>query len=97
MYDRSHICTLSANKHYYSTVAEPAFWYWRRNAPKMNRQNKICGILCRCKGYACRLACTDKFPDVSTRLRKSIMGEAPNPPPPPGYASVLREIYISYK
>ena len=43
-------------------------------------------IFCRYKWYACRLTCTDKFPDVPTKLRKSIIGGAvapPAPPPPP--------------
>ena len=37
---------------------------------------------------ACRLTCTDKFPNVPTKLRKSIIGGggagAPPPPPPSG-------------
>ena len=31
-------------------------------------------ILCRYKLHACRLTCTDKFPNVPTKLRKSIIG-----------------------
>ena len=50
-------------------------------------------ILCRYKWHACQLKCTDKFPNVPTKLRKSIIGRgavAPLPPPPPpsGYANV---------
>ena len=33
--------------------------------------------------HACRLTCTDKFPNVPTKLRKSIIGPCPPPPPPP--------------
>ena len=47
--------------------------------------------------YACRLTCTDKFPDVPTKLRKSIIGggggscpPAPPPPPPP-LATLVRQ------
>ena len=49
-------------------------------------------ILCRYKRHACRLTCTDKFPNVPTKLRRAgIMGGGggllpPAPPPPPGYA-----------
>ena len=53
-------------------------------------------ILCRYKWHACRFTCTDKFPNVPTKLRKRIMGGGgggvapPTPPPPPsGYANVL--------
>ena len=31
-------------------------------------------ILCRYKWHACRLICSDKFSNVPTKLRKSIMG-----------------------
>ena len=38
---------------------------------------------------ACRLTCTDKFPNVPTKLRKGIIGGAVAPPcPPSGYANV---------
>ena len=45
-------------------------------------------ILCRYKWHACRLTCSDKFPNVPTKLWKSIMGGGggglpPAPPPPP--------------
>ena len=43
-------------------------------------------IFCRYKWHACRLTCTDKFPNVPTKLRKRIIGGggaiAPCPPPP---------------
>ena len=45
------------------------------------------------KLHACRLTCTDKFPNVPTKLRKSIMGgncpPAPPPPPPPPLATIM--------
>ena len=46
-------------------------------------------IFCRYKWNACRLTCTDKFPDVPTKLRKSIIGGGGGvaPLPPSGYAS----------
>ena len=49
-------------------------------------------IFCRYKWYACRLTCTDKFPNVPTKLRKSIIGGGAVPPPPPssGYASDIQ-------
>ena len=31
-------------------------------------------ILCRYKWHACRLTCTDKFPNLPTKLRQSIIG-----------------------
>ena len=31
-------------------------------------------ILCRYKWHACRLKCTDKFPNVPTKIRKGIIG-----------------------
>ena len=31
-------------------------------------------MLCRYKWHACRLTCTDKFPNVPTKLRKGIIG-----------------------
>ena len=42
--------------------------------------------------YACRLTCTDRFPNVPTKLlKKKIIGGGggfpPPPPPPSGYAS----------
>ena len=47
--------------------------------------------LCRYKGHTCRLTCTctDRFPNVPTKLRKS-MGNCPPPPPPGTYASDLK-------
>ena len=50
-------------------------------------------ILCRYKLHVCRFKCTDKFPNVPTKLRKSIIGggaPCPPPPPPSGYASAPR-------
>ena len=46
-------------------------------------------LSCRYKWHACRLTCTDKFPNVPTKLRKSIIGGLLPPPPPSGYASAL--------
>ena len=40
-------------------------------------------ILCRYKWHACRLTCTDKFPNVPTKIRKSIIGGQLPPPAPP--------------
>ena len=43
-------------------------------------------ILCRYKWHACRLTNSDKFPNVPTKLWKSIIGREdcpPYPPPPP--------------
>ena len=40
----------------------------------------------------CRLTCSDKFPNVPTKLWKSIIGEggiAPLPPPPPPPATLM--------
>ena len=53
-------------------------------------------ILCRYKWHACRLTCTDKFPNVPTNFQmyrqnseKALLGSCPPPcpPPPPGYAN----------
>ena len=51
-------------------------------------------IFCWYKWHACRLARTNKFPNVPTKLRKSIIGGQlpslpPPTPPPPGYANGL--------
>ena len=48
-------------------------------------------ILCRYKWHACRLTCTDRFPNVPTKPRKSIMtgGGGAIAPCPPGYANAL--------
>ena len=47
-------------------------------------------ILCRYKWHACRLTCTDRFPNVPTTPRKSIMGGGGAIAPcPPGYANAL--------
>ena len=43
-------------------------------------------IFCRYKWHVCRLTCTDKFPNVPTKLQKSIMGV----PPPPLATLVIR-------
>ena len=54
-------------------------------------------ILCRYKWHACRLTCTDKFPNVPTTLRKALWGgdNCPPPPPPPsGYASEFRMVKL---
>ena len=40
-------------------------------------------ILCRYKWHACRLTCTDKFPNVPTKLWKSIIGGGGQPAPLP--------------
>ena len=40
-------------------------------------------ILCRYKWHACRLTCTDKFPNVPTKLLKSIIGGGGQLPPTP--------------
>ena len=55
----------------------------------------FCSIFCwyfryffRYKWHACRLTCTDKFPNILTKLRKSIMGGGGVAPlSPSGYAS----------
>ena len=39
-------------------------------------------ILCRYKWHACRLTCTDKFPNVPTKLRKCNIGGGQLHPPP---------------
>ena len=47
---------------------------------------RVLQILCRYKWHACRLTCSDKFPNVPTKLWKSIIGGGglpPCPPPPP--------------
>ena len=44
-------------------------------------------ILCRSNDMFCRLTCTDKLPNVPTKLWKSIIGgggQLPPPPPAPG-------------
>ena len=61
-------------------------------------------ILCRYKWHACRLTCTDKFPNVPTNFQiyqqnseKALLGwqlplpplPPPPPPPPSGYANAL--------
>ena len=52
--------------------------------------------LCRYKWHTCRLTCTDRFPNVPTKLRNYIIGPGaegqfpPCTPPPPGLcASVV--------
>ena len=60
-------------------------------------------IICRYKWHACRLTCTDEFPNVPTKLWKSIIGGggAVAPLPPSGYAIVpqvvLRETQFRNK
>ena len=52
-------------------------------------------IFCRYKWYACRLTCTDKFSNVPTKPRKSIIGGGgggscpPWAPPPPPLAMLV--------
>ena len=56
-------------------------------------------ILCRYKSHACRLTCTDKFPNVPTKFWKSIIGGGGGqlPPCPPLATLVIgssRTFYI---
>ena len=53
-------------------------------------------IFCRYKWYACRLTCTDKFPDVPTKLQKGIIGGAVAPPAPPLATLVFSTISAPY-